>query len=210
MAFTPGPNNMHADGIRRQFRLGAHRRRTWPGVVVGYAVLLCACGRRARRADRRRFRRSRRCSKIVGAAYMLWLAWKVANAGTAAATDERATRQPLTLSGRPRRFSGSIRRALDHRAWAPSALYVHPETRDPRLCDHAGRVHGWRRLLSTVDLGRLRRGAAQTVLRDRAPRPHLQHRHGAAAGRQHRADGALAARRALSLPEHLSDVSQAS
>ncbi len=79
MACTPGPNNimLAASGVNFGFR------RSLPhmaGIVVGFAMLLAACcaGLGLLFAV---YPSVHIALKVVGVAYMLWLAWKIANAG---------------------------------------------------------------------------------------------------------------------------------
>ena len=93
MAFTPGPNNilLAASGVNFGFA------RTVPhmiGVTLGFLLLMLACGAGlglifAALSD------LHLVLKIVGAAYMLWLAYKVATAHLA--NDERAPARPFTF-----------------------------------------------------------------------------------------------------------------
>jgi len=76
---TPGPNNimLTASGVNFGFtRTGAHMA----GVVIGFAVLqaACAAGLGALVAA---YPAIHTAMQFAGGAYMLWLAWKVANAG---------------------------------------------------------------------------------------------------------------------------------
>jgi threonine/homoserine/homoserine lactone efflux protein len=76
---TPGPNNimLTASGVNFGFaRTGAHMA----GVVIGFAVLqaACAAGLGALVAV---YPAIHTAMQVAGGAYMLWLAWKVANAG---------------------------------------------------------------------------------------------------------------------------------
>lgn len=78
MAFTPGPNNimLAASGVNFGFaRTAPHMA----GVTLGFLVLLVACGAGLGLV----FAAApplQLALKIAGAGYMLWLAWKVANA----------------------------------------------------------------------------------------------------------------------------------
>ena len=122
MAFTPGPNNvmLTASGVNFGFA------RTTPhmtGVVIGYAVLLCAAGGGVG-ALIVAFPAIQTALKIVGAAYMLWLAWKVANAGKAG--DESGEGCPLTF-WQAAAFQWVNPKGLII-AFGAAALYVHPET----------------------------------------------------------------------------------
>jgi threonine/homoserine/homoserine lactone efflux protein len=93
-AFTPGPNNimLAASGVNFGFT------RTIPhvlGVEVGFICLLaiCAAGLGLVFAAAPALQIA---LKVAGAAYMLWLAWKVANAHTAE-SDGRAPARPFTF-----------------------------------------------------------------------------------------------------------------
>ena len=92
-AFTPGPNNIMLTASGVNFGLP----RTLPhiaGVVVGYAVVLCAAGG-GLGALIVAFPAIQTALKVAGAAYMLWLAWKVANAGRV--EDGGGEARPLTF-----------------------------------------------------------------------------------------------------------------
>jgi threonine/homoserine/homoserine lactone efflux protein len=93
-SFTPGPNNIMvtASGVNFGFR------RTIPhmaGITIGFLVLLVACaaglGLIFATAPALQL-----ALKIVGALYMLWLAWKVANSSPAAEDGDDLAR-PLTF-----------------------------------------------------------------------------------------------------------------
>jgi threonine/homoserine/homoserine lactone efflux protein len=122
MAFTPGPNNVMLTASGVNFGLA----RTAPhmaGVVVGYAVLLCAAGAGVGSLIVA-FPAIQTVLKIVGAAYMLWLAWKVANAGKA--SDDGGEGRPLTFL-QAAAFQWVNPKGLII-AFGAVALYVHPET----------------------------------------------------------------------------------
>ena len=92
-SFTPGPNNIMvtASGVNFGFR------RTIPhmvGITIGFLVLLVACagGLGLIFATVPALQLA---LKIVGALYMLWLAWKVANASPTSEDDDLA--RPLTF-----------------------------------------------------------------------------------------------------------------
>ena len=81
MACTPGPNNimLTASGVNFGFA------RTVPhmsGVTVGFLVLVTACAAGLGLVFAT-MPVLHTVLKVAGAAYMLWLAWKVANAGAA-------------------------------------------------------------------------------------------------------------------------------
>jgi threonine/homoserine/homoserine lactone efflux protein len=89
MSFTPGPNNilLAASGVNFGFA------RSIPhilGVKFGFVALVAACGLGLGLLFTT-YPAAQTALKVVGAAYMLWLAWKVAHAGGAngAATDTR-------------------------------------------------------------------------------------------------------------------------
>jgi len=88
MSFTPGPNNilLTASGVNFGFV------RSIPhilGVKFGFVALLAACGLGLGLLFTA-YPAAQTVLKVVGAAYMLWLAWKVANAGSAGETDTQA------------------------------------------------------------------------------------------------------------------------
>ena len=90
MAFTPGPNNilLTASGVNFGFA------RTIPhvlGVEVGFLVLVLACGAGVGLLFTA-FPVLQTVMKVGGAIYMLWLAWKVANAHTDADGPQRRAR----------------------------------------------------------------------------------------------------------------------
>lgn len=94
MAFTPGPNNilLAASGVNFGFS------RTVPhmvGITVGFAVLMiaCAAGLGLLFATVPSLHLA---LKIAGAAYMLWLAWKVATAHVGGG-DMGAPARPFTF-----------------------------------------------------------------------------------------------------------------
>ena len=93
MAFTPGPNNimLAASGVNFGFA------RTIPhmvGVTFGFAVLLAACAAGLGLLFET-IPSLQLALKIAGAAYMLWLAFKVATAHLS--NDDRARGQPFTF-----------------------------------------------------------------------------------------------------------------
>ena len=196
MAFTPGPNNimLTASGVNFGFartmphmvgRRGRLCRPAVRGLGAGLGALIAA------------FPAIQTVLKVVGAAYMLWLAWKVANARHGRAS-EGGDGQPLTFLQaaafqwvNPKGAGHRAQRGRDLRAAGARAVSDFAVM----LAVFARRDAGFGR-----DLGRLRRRRCARLLRKRAPRPHFQHRHGAAAGRQHRADGALTPDGRLSSP----------
>ncbi len=93
MAFTPGPNNilLAASGVNFGFA------RTIPhmaGVSLGFLVLLVACAAGLGLVFAA-VPALHIVLKVVGAAYMLWLAYKVATAHLA--TDAKAPARPFTF-----------------------------------------------------------------------------------------------------------------
>ena len=89
------PEQHHADGVRREFRPGAldaaHGR-----ALSSASRCCCAPTGGGLGALIVAFPAIQIALKIVGAAYMLWLAWKVANAGRAGKRGGRRAR-PLTF-----------------------------------------------------------------------------------------------------------------
>lgn len=94
-AFTPGPNNIMvtASGVNFGFM------RTIPhmaGITVGFVVLLLA-GAAGLGLIFAAVPWLQTALKIAGALYMLWLAWKVANARPAPASGDIEMGQPMTF-----------------------------------------------------------------------------------------------------------------
>jgi len=93
-SFTPGPNNIMITASGANFGFA----RSIPhilGVAIGFAVLVAACGA-GLGALFMAFPAAQLLLKIAGALYMLWLAWKVANAGSPASSSDTVA-QPLTF-----------------------------------------------------------------------------------------------------------------
>lgn len=93
MAFTPGPNNilLAASGVNFGFA------RTIPhmiGVTIGFFVLMAACGAGLGLVFAA-VPALQVVLKVAGAAYMLWLAYKVATAHLA--NDTKAPARPFTF-----------------------------------------------------------------------------------------------------------------
>ncbi|MDO8877559.1 MAG: LysE family translocator [Pseudolabrys sp.] len=93
-AFTPGPNNIMvtASGVNFGFA------RTIPhmaGITVGFMVLVAACAA-GLGALFTAVPALQLALKIIGSLYMLWLAWKVANARPASDEPDELAR-PLTF-----------------------------------------------------------------------------------------------------------------
>jgi threonine/homoserine/homoserine lactone efflux protein len=93
-AFTPGPNNIVLTASAANFGFV----RSIPhmlGILLGFLVLIAAAGLGVG-ALVAAFEQSQTVLKVVGAAYMLWLAWKVANAGARRDSGD-ADARPLTF-----------------------------------------------------------------------------------------------------------------
>ena len=93
-AFTPGPNNIMvtASGVNFGFA------RTIPhmaGITIGFLVLIVACAAGLGLVFTA-VPALQLALKVIGALYMLWLAWKVANARPAGEGDDDLAR-PLTF-----------------------------------------------------------------------------------------------------------------
>ena len=186
MAFTPGPNNIMvtASGVNFGFA------RTVPHMVGITDRLYGDAGAAALRV-------SARCSppiaplqfvlKIVGAAYMLWLAWKVANARPADDERERVGAAADVLASRGVSVGQSegagdrVQRDRDLCPAEPLAVRILPS------CLRCSRSLPFLSTATWTGFG----VALRSLLRNPPPCPHFQHRHGGAAGRQHRADGHL-------------------
>jgi len=120
-AFTPGPNNIMvtASGVNFGFA------RTVPhlaGILTGFMVMLVGCGA-GLGALFSAYGPLQYALKIVGAAYMLWLAWKVANA--------RPADDELDGSARPLTFlQAAAFQLVNPKAWVIAisaiAIYVRP------------------------------------------------------------------------------------
>jgi threonine/homoserine/homoserine lactone efflux protein len=121
-AMTPGPNNimLTASGVNFGFT------RTVPhmaGICVGFVVLVLAIGAGVG-AILATAPALQLGLKVLGAAYMLWLAWKVANAGS---PSDRADERP-----RPMTFwQAAAFQWVNPKAWVMAvsamALYVRPD-----------------------------------------------------------------------------------
>lgn len=94
-AFSPGPNNIMvtASGVNFGFV------RTIPhmaGITIGFVVLIIACAA-GLGVVFTAVPALHVALKIVGALYMLWLAWKVANARSVGDQDDNNMAKPLTF-----------------------------------------------------------------------------------------------------------------
>jgi threonine/homoserine/homoserine lactone efflux protein len=94
MAFTPGPNNimLAASGVNFGF---AHTIPHMAGVIIGFAVLLAACGAGLGLIFAA-VPSLHLVLKVAGALYMLWLAFKVATAHIGG-DSARAPARPFTF-----------------------------------------------------------------------------------------------------------------
>jgi threonine/homoserine/homoserine lactone efflux protein len=105
---TPGPNNMMlmSSGVNFGFR------RTLPhllGVVLGFSLMIVLMGA-GLDAIFTRFPHLMSFMRWAGAAYMLWLAWRIANSGPIRQGEER---------GRPLGFVGAAAfQWINPKAWA--------------------------------------------------------------------------------------------
>ena len=126
-AFTPGPNNIMvtASGVNFGFA------RTIPhmaGITIGFMVMVAACAA-GLGAVFTAVPSLQLALKIVGSLYMLWLAWKVANARSASDEPDDLAK-PLTF------FQGAAFQWVNPKAVVISltaiSIYVRP---DHRLTD---------------------------------------------------------------------------
>ena len=93
MAFTPGPNNIMLTASGANFGF-ARSIPHMAGVVVGFVILLVVSGG-GLGALLVTFPSVQTALKVVGAAYMLWLAWKIASAH--GGQDGNPNGRPLTF-----------------------------------------------------------------------------------------------------------------
>ena len=121
-SITPGPNNMMllASGVNFGFRRSVPHML---GIGIGFMVLLLATGLGLGQLLER-FPVIYTTLKYVGAAYMLWLAWKIANSGPMAD-------QPTQNSGTPMSFLGAAAfQWVNPKAWVMAvtamATYTNP------------------------------------------------------------------------------------
>lgn len=187
MSFTPGPNNilLAASGVNFGFA------RTVPhmiGVTIGFAILILACsaGLGVVFAAVPGFQLA---LKIAGAAYMLWLAFKVATAHLSG-EEGRALGRPFSFL-QAVAFQWINPKAVIA-ALSAIAIYVQP-----------GHQYGdFLVLLGVLTVCTIGAVAAWTgfgvalrrLLRDPVHAPHFQWGDGSAPGRQHRSDGDLRVR----------------
>ena len=182
MAFTPGPNNilLAASGVNFGFT------RTIPhmaGVAFGFFILLAACAAGLGLVFAA-VPALHIALKVVGAVYMLWLAYKVATAHLS--NDTKAPAQPFTF------WQAAAFQWVNPKgvvaAISGVAIYVRPGPPVARYPDYVGSVFRRDHWLGSDLVGLWRRAAGTAAAA--VTGAHLQFRHGAAAGRQHRADGA--------------------
>src|ERR1044072_7500338 len=95
MACTPGPNNimLTASGVNFGF---ARSIPHMAGIEIGFLVLVAACAAGLGLVFTT-VPALQLMLKVGGAAYMLWLAWKLANAGVPEEGGGREVGQPLTF-----------------------------------------------------------------------------------------------------------------
>ena len=122
MSFTPGPNNilLTTSGVNFGFV------RSIPhilGVKFGFVALLAACGLGLGLLFAT-YPAAQTALKVAGALYMLWLAWKVANANSAAGT--AAGPRPISF------FQAAVFQWVNPKgivaAVSAIALFVRPDT----------------------------------------------------------------------------------
>ena len=93
MSFTPGPNNSLVTVSGASFGF----RRSLPlllGITLGFALMIAVLGLGAARLFQA-LPVLHQVLKVVGSAYLLWLAWRIARAGRADAAGSRA--RPLSF-----------------------------------------------------------------------------------------------------------------
>jgi threonine/homoserine/homoserine lactone efflux protein len=106
-AFTPGPNNLMATASGNAFGLA----RTIPqilGVTVGFGVMIVAFGVGLAQVVAA-FPALHGILRVLGAAYLLYLAWRLARAGDPDAGE--AMRRPLTF------VEGALFQLINPKAW---------------------------------------------------------------------------------------------
>ncbi len=122
-SITPGPNNLMlmASGANFGFR------RTIPhmlGISIGFVLLAITAGAGLAQAFET-FPALRTTLKVLGTAYMLWLAWKIAHAAPPDATEP---------TGRPFGFlQAAAFQWVNPKAWAMAITAVTVYTPDDRL-----------------------------------------------------------------------------
>jgi threonine/homoserine/homoserine lactone efflux protein len=109
-SITPGPNNLMllASGVNFGFR------RTIPhmlGIGIGFAVMLLGVGL-GLGALLAAYPAVYQALRVASIAYMLWLAWKIANSGPVTAKDGDAHARPMTL------LQAALFQWINPKAWA--------------------------------------------------------------------------------------------
>ena len=181
MSFTPGPNNilLAASGVNFGFV------RSIPhilGVKFGFVALLAACALGLGLLFTT-YPVAQTALKISGAAYMLWLAWKVANAGSASGAS--AGNRPISFL-QATAFQWVNPKGIVA-AVAAVALFIGPDSGDHGFPAAALRLRSlYRPVGHHLDRvwRRTEHFSAQSELC-----AGVQYRHGGPAGGQYRADG---------------------
>lgn len=125
-AVTPGPNNIMLTASGANFGF----RNTVPhilGVQIGFAIMMLIVGF-GLGAVFQNAPRLQLALKVVGVAYLLWLAWKIATA-TKASGDADAQARPMTL------IEAALFQWVNAKAWMMiiGAFAVYGGGGDPRL-----------------------------------------------------------------------------
>ncbi|MGH6719621.1 MAG: LysE family translocator [Alphaproteobacteria bacterium] len=135
MAATPGPNNAMVAASGATFGLG----RTWPhilGIAVGFPAMLVALAlgadRMLRALPESHVQRTWAALTWIGAAYMLWLAWRIAMARPVRRGPPTAGAESPPARGRPFRFvEAALFQWVNPKAWVVAlgavATYTRPE-----------------------------------------------------------------------------------
>jgi threonine/homoserine/homoserine lactone efflux protein len=129
-AATPGPNNAMVAASGATWGVA----RTWPhvlGIAIGFPVMFVAVALGAGTLLRD-YPAVHRVLTWVGAAYMLWLAWRIATARPAPREgDGRADAKPAPARGRPMSFlEGALFQWVNPKAWiiVVGAIATYTET----------------------------------------------------------------------------------
>ena len=115
-SITPGPNNLMLMASGANFGV----RRTLPhmlGVGIGFTLMIVLVGVGLVGLFEL-WPVSFTILKIAGAAYMLWLAWKIANASAPAASDTPAAARPMTF------LQAALFQWLNPKAWTMTLTAV--------------------------------------------------------------------------------------
>jgi hypothetical protein len=179
---TPGPNNVMLTASGANFGMV----RTIPhivGITVGVVVMIYAVGLGAAQLLQRH-PPLHQAMKLVGAVYLLWLAWAIARAGQPGEAKDRPAR-PMTLL-QAALFPMGESQGLDHDRRRAAGL--HHGGRRPRRRAFADRLRLRRHLSAELHLVvRLRHGDRAPAF-DGARLGLVQRHHGGAAGRLGRHD----------------------